>query len=72
MSVLGGGPKKDPPLSFNALIILIRDCVYNFLLLLCLGSLVCDVYCDFVTFPCNVTGQVWCLIVPISEHCPLS
>ena len=20
-------------------------------------------YCDFVTFPCGVLGQVWCLIV---------
>ena len=27
------------------------------------GSLVCDVTCVFVTFPCGVLGQVWYLIV---------
>ena len=24
---------------------------------------------DFVTFPCGVQGQVWCLIVSISDLC---
>ena len=27
--------------------------------------LVCDVYCDFVTFPFGILGQVWYSIVPI-------
>ena len=30
------------------------------------------IYCDFVTFPCGVLGQVWCLIVSISDLCLLS
>ena len=29
-------------------------------------------YCVFVTFACDVLGQVWCLIVPISDLCLLS
>ena len=29
-------------------------------------------YCDFVTFSCGVLGQVWCLIVSISDRCLLS
>ena len=29
-------------------------------------------YCVFVTFPCGVLGQVWCLIVSIFELCILS
>ena len=29
-------------------------------------------YCDFVTFPCGVLGQVWCLVVSISDLCLLS
>ena len=30
-----------------------------------LGSLALVIYCAFVTFPCGVLGQVWCLIVSI-------
>ena len=26
-------------------------------------ALVCDVYCDFVTFPFGIMGKVWYLIV---------
>ena len=29
-------------------------------------------YCVFVTFPCGVLGQVWCLIVWIPDLCLLS
>ena len=29
-------------------------------------------YCVFVTFPCGVLGQVWCLIVSIPDLCLLS
>ena len=29
-------------------------------------------YCVFVTFPCGFLGQVWCLIVSISDLCLLS
>ena len=35
-------------------------------------ALVCDVYCDFVTFPCGILGQVWYLIVSIPDLCPLT
>ena len=35
-------------------------------------ALVCDVYCDFVTFPFGISGEVWYLIVPIPDHCCLS
>ena len=35
-------------------------------------ALVCDVYCDFVTFPCGILGQVWYLIVSIPYLCRLS
>ena len=28
-------------------------------------------YCDFVTFPCGVLGQVWYLIVSIPDLCLL-
>ena len=28
--------------------------------------------CVFVTFPCNVLGQVWCLIVSIPDLCRIS
>ena len=35
-------------------------------------TLVCDVYCDFVTFPCGILKQVWYLIVSFSDHCYLS
>ena len=31
-----------------------------------------DVYCDFVTFPLGVLGQVWYLIVSIPDPCCLS
>ena len=27
--------------------------------------------CDVVTFPIGILGQVWCLIVSISDLCPL-
>ena len=30
-------------------------------------ALVGDVYCIFVTFPCGILGQVWCLVVSISD-----
>ena len=33
---------------------------------------VCDVYCDFDTFPFGILGQVWCLIVLIPYLCPIS
>ena len=29
-------------------------------------------YCDFVTFPCGVLGQVLCLVVSIPDLCILS
>ena len=32
-------------------------------------ALVCDVYCDFVTFPFGILGQVWYLIVSIPDPC---
>ena len=37
-------------------------------------ALVCDVYCDFVTYPCGILGQVWYLIVHVSfpDLCHLS
>ena len=35
-------------------------------------ALVCDVYCDFVTFPFGILGQVWYLIVLIPDPCCLS
>ena len=35
-------------------------------------ALVCDVYCDFVTFSFGILGQVWCLIVSILDPCCLS
>ena len=28
--------------------------------------------CDFVSFPCGILGQVWCLIVLIHDLCHLS
>ena len=30
-------------------------------------ALVCDVYCDFVTFPFGILGQVWYLTVSIPD-----
>ena len=36
-----------------------------------LGSLVCDVFCFIVTFPCVVLGQVWYLIESIPDFCLL-
>ena len=33
---------------------------------------VCDVYCDCVTFPSGILGQVCYLIVSIPDHCCLS
>ena len=35
-------------------------------------ALVCDVYCDFVTFSYDILGQVWYLIVSIPDPCCLS
>ena len=35
-------------------------------------ALVCDVYCDFVTFPFGILGQVWYLKESISDPCCLS
>ena len=35
-------------------------------------ALVCDVYCNFVTFPFGIMGQVWYLIVSIHDPCCLS
>ena len=32
-------------------------------------DLVCDVYCDFVTFPFGILRQVWYLIVSIPDPC---
>ena len=37
-----------------------------------LMALVCDVYCDFVTFPFGISGQVWYLVVSIHDPCCLS
>ena len=37
--------------------------------LLALG---CDVYCDYVTFPFGILGQVCYFIVSILDHCCLS
>ena len=34
-------------------------------------ALVCDV-CVFFTFPCNILGHVWYLILSIPDLCPLS
>ena len=35
-------------------------------------ALVCDFYCDFVTFPFGILGKVWYLIVSIPGPCCLS
>ena len=35
-------------------------------------ALVCDVHCDFVTFPFGILGHVWYLIVSIPDPCCLS
>ena len=35
-------------------------------------TLVGDVYCIFVTFPCGIVGQVWYLIVSFPDLCHLS
>ena len=35
-------------------------------------ALVCDVYSDFVNFPCGILGQVWYLIVLFPDLCHLS
>ena len=34
-------------------------------------ALVCGVYCEFVTFPFGILGQVWYLIVSIPDLCTL-
>ena len=35
-------------------------------------ALVCDVNCAFVTFLCGILGQVWYLIISITDLCSLS
>ena len=35
-------------------------------------ALVCDVYCDFVTFTFGILGKMWYLIVSIPDPCCLS
>ena len=35
-------------------------------------ALICDVYCDFITFPFGILGQVWYLSVSIPDLCCLS
>ena len=35
-------------------------------------ALVCDAYCEFVSFPFGILGQVWYLIVSILDPCCLS
>ena len=35
-------------------------------------ALVCDVYCDCVTFPFVILGRVWYLFVSIPDRCCLS
>ena len=35
-------------------------------------ALVCDLYCDFVTFPFGILGKVWYLIVSIPDPFCLS
>ena len=37
-----------------------------------LWALVCDGYCDFVTYPFVILGQVWYLSVAIPDSCCLS
>ena len=32
-------------------------------------ALVGDVHCIFVTFPCSILDQVWCLIVSFPDLC---
>ena len=51
--------------------------VYCCLVVTCLErvdllTLVDDVYCIFVTFPCDILGQVWYLIVSFPDLCLLS
>ena len=36
-----------------------------------MGSIVCDVFCVFVTFPYGVLGQVWSLLVSNPNLCHL-
>ena len=35
-------------------------------------ALVGDVYCIFITFPCDILGQVWYLIVSFADRFRLS
>ena len=35
-------------------------------------ALVCDVYCDFVTFPFSILGQWWYLMVSTLDPCCIS
>ena len=44
----------------------------DLLALLCVMFLLLLFSCVFVTFPCGVLGQVWCLIVSIPDLCLLT
>ena len=35
-------------------------------------ALICDVYCNCVTFPFCILGQVWYLVISFPDHCCLS
>ena len=35
-------------------------------------TLIGDAYCIFVTFPCDILGQVWYLIISFPDLCLLS
>ena len=35
-------------------------------------ALVCGVFCEFVTFPIGILGQVWYLIVSIPDLCTIT
>ena len=35
-------------------------------------ALVCGVYCECVTFPIGILGQVWYWIVSITDRCTLT
>ena len=47
---------------------LVVSCWKTTVLLALIGS----VYCIFVTFPCDIMGQVWYLIVSMPDLCRLS
>ena len=35
-------------------------------------AMVCDIYCEFVTFSFGILGQLWYLVVSIPDPCCLS